>query len=277
MPRPHSKSITATLCCGLFACMGTKGEDSGPPPAPAGRKWQAFAGLSDEFTSGKLDGAKWLPGLTYWDGRPPSRYDAKNVSVADGMLKLRSTPLVASLTKVRHPDEDIWVASACVSSKKYVAFYGYYEARIQASDLSMTSSFWFQGKYSEIDVVEQLGAPVVNADDRNFMLMNTHSFKDGWDKDVATPERWRMPTPAAAGFHVYGVWWKDQDTVWFYHDGTKVAEVKPHARFLEPMLMIFDTEVFTWSGLPSVESLNNPKRNSMDIDWVRAWKLVPDK
>jgi len=244
------------------------------PAAPDGWRWQAVSGLSDEFSGEKLDDSKWLPYQPYWKGRPPSAFEPKNVSVAGGMLRLRSTALVSDLSVVKKPDEDIWVASACVSSKTASAKAGYYEARIKASELSMTSSFWFQGKYSEIDVVEQLGAPIKNPGDRDFMLMNTHSFKDGWDKDQATPARWKMPTPAAAGFHVYGVWWKDEKTIWFYHDGQKVAELKPGCGFLEPMYLFFDTEVFKWSGLPTIESLNDPKRNTMEVDWVRSWKLV---
>lgn len=244
------------------------------PAAPDGFRWQAVSGLSDEFSGGKLDDSKWLPFQPYWKGRPPSAFEPKNVSVAGGMLKLRSTALVADLAGVKNPETDIWVASACVSSKSASATAGYYEARIKASGLSMTSSFWLQGKYSEIDVVEQLGAPLKNPGDRDFMLMNTHSFKDGWDKDQATPARWKMPTPAAAGFHVYGVWWKDEHTTWFYHDGQKVAELKPGCGFLEPMYLFFDTEVFTWSGLPTIESLNDPQRNTMEVDWVRAWRLV---
>ena len=52
------------------------------------------------------------------------------------------------------PNKDLWVRAACVSSKLPMASYGYYEARVNASILSMTSSFWLQGGYSEIDVVE---------------------------------------------------------------------------------------------------------------------------
>lgn len=260
----------------LLACtsQSTRANPSLPPP-PAGFHWQAISALSDEFNGSTLDASKWLPYLPYWKGRPPSQFEPKNVALTDGMLLLRSTALVTSLADVKNPETDIWVASACVSSKQNNASYGYHEARIKASGLSMTSSFWFQGKYSEIDVVEQLGAPVKNPEDRFHMLMNTHSFKNGWDKDEATPARWKMPDEAAAKFHVYGVWWKDKDTIWFYHDGKKIAEVKPRCEFLEPMFMFFDTEVFTWSGLPSIQSLNDPARNTMKVDWVRSWKLTP--
>ena len=269
-------NIIIAIHCALSLVLAGAWAEAGdsPPAAPDGFRWQALADLSDEFGGTALDDSKWLPYLPYWKGRPPSQFEPKNVSVADGMLMLRSTAMVDNLAGVKDPEKDIWVASACVSSKKPTASFGYYEARIKASRLSMTSSFWFQGKYSEIDVVEQLGDPVKNPDDRNFMLMNTHSFKGGWDKDEATPARWKMSLGAADGFHVYGVWWKDKDTVWFYHDGRKTAEVKTRCEFLEPMFLFFDTEVFTWSGLPDIGSLKDPKRNTMEVDWVRSWKLV---
>jgi beta-glucanase (GH16 family) len=280
MTRSQSSALKLFLihCAMSLVPAGARAEsDVSPPAAPDGLRWRALADLSDEFDGTALDDSKWLPYLTYWKGRPPSQFEPKNVSVSNGTLKLRSTAMVDSLAEVKDPEKDIWVASACVSSKKPTASFGYYEARIKASRLSMTSSFWFQGKYSEIDVVEQLGDPLKNPDDRNFMLMNTHSFKGGWDKDEATPARWKMPSGAADGFHVYGVWWKDKDTIWFYHDGKKTAEVKTRCEFLEPMFLFFDTEVFTWSGLPGIESLKDPKRNTMEVDWVRSWKLVEGK
>ncbi len=244
------------------------------PAPPVGFKWQAIPELSDEFEGKELDANRWLPYQPYWQGREPSRFQRENVSVEKGMLKLRSTALVTNLTAIKEPEKDVWVASACVSSKEPVASYGYYEARIKASKLSMTSSFWFQGKYSEIDVVEQLGASLKHPEKQNLMLTNTHFFKPSWKEDKATPQEWKMPTSAAEEFHIYGVWWKDKDSIWVYHDGTKVVEMKTSGEFLEPMYLFFDTEVFTWEGLPTLESLQDPEKNTMQVDWVRSWKLV---
>jgi len=245
-----------------------------PPPAPAGWRWQPVPELSDEFEGVRLDASKWLPFQPYWQGRPPSRFATNNVLVRNGNLELRSTALVTNLSQVKDPQKDIWVQAACVASAKPIVGCGYYAARLKASRLSMTSSFWFQGRYSEIDVVEQIGASLKNPAESHQMLMNTHFFQGGWAEDKATPQRWTMPAGAADEFHVYGVWWKDKNTVWFYHDGEKVAEVKTAGEFLEPMYLFFDTEVFTWEGLPAVESLHNPALNTMRVDWVRAWRLV---
>jgi beta-glucanase (GH16 family) len=244
------------------------------PSAPVGFTWLANPELSDEFNAQQLDATKWLPYQPYWQGREPSHFEPENVMLGKGMLQLRSTTLVTNMAEVKNPGTDVWVHSACVSSKQPVAFYGYYEARIKASRLSMTSSFWFQGKYSEIDVVEELGASRNHPEESRLMLMNSHYFQGSWKEDKATPERWQMPSGAADGFHVYGVWWKDKDTIWFYHDGKKVAEMKTGGAFLEPMYLFFDTEVFAWEGLPTVESLQQQDNNTMYVDWVHAWRLV---
>ena len=246
------------------------------PPAPAGQVWQPIPELSDEFNTDALDTARWLPYHPYWQGRAPSRFDTANVSVGDGLLRLRALPLVDSVEQVANPQRDIWVHSSCVTSKEKYAEYGYYEARIKASDLSMTSSFWFQGDYSEIDAVEQIGRPLAHPQNNQYMLMNTHFYPSGWGDDRKTPERWRMPYAAAEDFHRYGIWWRDEATVLFYHNGEQVAEVKTGGAFDEPMYLFFDTEVFVWEGLPTIESLRDPTRNTMLVDWVRAWKLSPE-
>ena len=104
--------------------------------------------------------------------------------------------------------------------------------------------------------------------------MNTHYFPNGWANDKKTPKEWRMPYPSAADYHTYGVWWKDNQTIWFYHNGVKVAEVKPGGAFNESMYMFLDKEAFTWAGLPTIASLKDNSKNTMYVDWVRSWKLV---
>jgi len=244
------------------------------PEPPAGQEWQLVPELSDEFLGRRLDESKWLPYHPYWDGREPSRFDPENVSVRDGEMHLQSVPLVDDLSAVENPKEDVWVGAACVASVQPTASYGYYEARFKASALSMTSSFWFQGKYSEIDVVEQVGAPKKHPSTHTWMKMNTHYYPDGWENDRKTPVNWQMPSGAAEEDYVYGMWWRDSDSVWMYHDGVKVAEIEFGGPFDEPMYMFFDTEVFVWEGLPSLESLRDPEKNTMHVDWVRAWQLV---
>ena len=150
--------VWVRLCMCLWICaagfagckkknpVATEPDLSLVPEAPAGYRWRSVSHLSDEFAAGRLDASKWIDFHPYWNGREPSRFDPRNVSVEGGILRLLSVPLVDDLAAVRDPEKDVWVGSACVSSRTASASYGYYEARVQASDLSMTSSFWFQGK-----------------------------------------------------------------------------------------------------------------------------------
>lgn len=247
------------------------------PEAPDGLRWQKIEHLSDEFNEDALDGSKWLDYHPYWKGREPSHHLPDNVWVADGTLRLTNTSRVDDLSEVADPEKDVWVDAACVTSIERNVSYGYYETRIKESNISMTSAFWFQGKYSEIDVIENLGAPSNNNGHEQHMRMNTHYYPGGWDNDQKTPRDWRMPYPAAEDFHVYGVWWIDERHVNFYHNGTLTAEIELPGDYDEPMYMFFDTEVFVWEGLPKIENLKNPDRNTMYVDWVRSWELVKDE
>jgi hypothetical protein len=244
------------------------------PEPPPGYRWEPIPELSDEFSGAKLNTAQWLDHHPNWLGRTPSEFDPHNVTVGDGQLHLTSTSDIGDISEVADPLQDVWVRSACLSSIEPIASFGYYEARMKASALSMTSSFWMQGEYSEIDIVEQLGAPMDIPSRSELMLMNTHYYPNGWDRDRKTPVAWHMPSGSAEEAHIYGVWWKDQTTIWFYHNGKRVAEIETGGPFDEPMYLFFDTEVFVWEGLPDVASLKDATRNTMTVDWVRSWRLV---
>jgi beta-glucanase (GH16 family) len=239
------------------------------PDAPEGYQWKPVEKLTDEFDGEVLDSSKWIPRHPSWRGRN-SRHEEVNISVSGGHLRLKST-LREGSTDVKAST----VTAACVTSNKRRCLPGFYQTRIKASDLSMTSSFWFQGEYSEIDVVENVGRPSLEKmrDIEYKMMMNSHFRNGGWDNENNTPVQWKMPVRARDRFHVYGVWWKDAETLWMYHDGVKIAEIKTKGRFEEPQNMFFDTEVFKWHGWPTRESLLDPARNTMLVDWVRAWKL----
>lgn len=240
------------------------------PTPPTGYKWVMQAEVSDEFEGTSLDREKWMPKHPFWSGRD-SRFTKSNISVDGGMLRLRS-----SLKKAKGKAVAKNITAACVASSEPICGPGYYEARIKASALSMTSSFWFQGAYSEIDVIENTGSPSnpdVDWMDRT-MMMNTHYYPDGWDKDIKTPEKWEMPELARDAFQVFGVWWKDDGEIIFYYNGEPVATVQAGGDFAEKMYMYFDTEVFKWNGWPTKESLLDEGKNTMLVDWVRGWKLV---
>jgi hypothetical protein len=257
---------------------------SAPPSAPSGKSWATVVELSDEFNGAALDTTKWDDYHPNWSGRAPSAFKKGNCYVANGNLNLKST-LRKDPSKVNNKFVDVWVdAAACVSKQRSAKPGYYYEARFKASNLSMTSSFWFRvGDYSEIDVIEHIGAPSVLSREKDLPFQyhaNTHYY----GKYQGTPPKaseWKMPTRGRDEFHTYGFWWKDSMTLWFYHNGTKVMEIVPRQPLSENLKMVFDTEVFPFAtagvaniGLPTVQSLNDSSKNTMLVDWVRTYKLV---
>jgi hypothetical protein len=259
-----------------IALLAAPENDEKLPPPPPGYEWKLNPKLSDEFNGAKLDTKKWWSYNPFWRGRVPSRFEPANVSLKNGNLKIRSTLIVSNSATISDPTNEVWIGAGSVVSKAASAACGYYEARMKASALSLTSSFWLAGDYSEIDVVEQAGDPVVHPENRELMMMNTHYFTKHRARDAAKGARWKMPTAAAADYHIYGVWWRDEDSAWFYHDGNKVAEVQFAGKFRENMFLQFDTEAMTWLGLPSVKSLTDTNKNTMSVDWVRSWTLEKD-
>lgn len=260
------------MAVGLFSAAATAvlAADDALPSPPSGYKWVPQLEVSDEFEGDSLDKGKWRPKHPFWTGRD-SRFLKSNVSVKDGSLRLRS-----SLKKPTKEVDAKNVTAACVSSNDPICRPGFYQARVKASALSMTSSFWFQGEYSEIDVIENTGSPS-NPDVAwmaNTMMMNTHYYIDGWENDIKTPEKWEMPELARDAFQVFGVWWKEDGQIIFYYNGEPVAEVQSGGDFDEGMYMYFDTEVFKWNGWPTKDSLLDEEGNTMLVDWVRGWKLA---
>lgn len=236
------------------------------PSPPAGSSWTPIPEATDEFNGTELDTAKWLDHHATWPGRAPSYFYRPNVSVGGGSLRIRSTP------DPYHPDS---IRAACVQSRSAALSYGYYEARIKVSNLSMTTSFWFQGKLSEMDVIEDIGAPTKAGEEHVEweMKMNTHYFPDGWETDKATPGVYRMDVRPREDFHIYAMEW-DASFIRYYLDGAKVFEIPNGGRFTETQALYFDSEAFVWQGYPTLESLQDDARNTFLVDWVRGWKRV---
>lgn len=242
------------------------------PTPPTDKAWVSISELTDEFNTTSLDNAKWLNYHPYWTGRAPSYFDSNNISVANGNLRLKST--VANYNQTGN-----WIKACCVASKTKAMKVGYYsEARIKCPKMSMTGAYWFQGSFSEIDVIENFGAPTAAnyAGHDRHMKTNTHYFKNGWANDVVTP--WSgniLPTSCADDYYTYGVWWKDTRTIVYYLNGTAVRTTTLNNDFNEDMYMFFDMEAFDWGiGFPTIASLDDATKNTQYVDWVRTYMLV---
>jgi len=167
-------TVLLTLCLLLVSLAAAK-----PPPAPAGFRWAPDPRFTDEFNGTRLDASKWHDHHPRWEGRPPARFVPANVSVRDGMLRLRNSVL-------KPPKGKYTLAGAAVVSKSTEAFYGYYEVRMKASKVSMSSTFWLSnaGKKQsdgsrishEIDIQEAVGRGKRNPGRRNFMSNRSGPF-----------------------------------------------------------------------------------------------------
>lgn len=273
------------------------------PTPPAGMKWQLNSQFSDEFEN--WDATKWQAQHNWWNGsgkNRPGAYvegehadDTENVEIKDSKLFLYS--------KANGPSKEKWVGTSVVSSKQPIS-YGYYEVKMKASMLATTSAFWMQGRFSEIDVIEAIGAPKKGA--KNFekgLSTNFHYFPNGFGKpgylngpiELAAIKNEQAPDGAAHGWHTYGIWWVNEDYAYIYLDGKRVSDfhrvkepghpqtdkLEFPAPFNETMTLFMDTEIWNWGdgkpGTPTPQELAaTDGSNAMQVEWVRAYKLVAE-
>jgi hypothetical protein len=241
------------------------------PASPAGKKWVEVSELTDDFNSFNTN--KWQKGHPYWSGRAPSVYNNNNIAISNGLLRLNMSVKDAS-------QNGNWIWAACVTSKSKSFTKGMYsEVKIKVANLSATSSFWMQGAYSEIDVIENYGN-VINSGLRYLdytMETNTHYFPNGWANDRKTQKHFTNPGNArnADRYYTYGVWWRDNRNITFYRDGVEMGSVYTGGNFDEPMYLFLDMETFTWGpGIPTQAQLNDGNKNSAYYDYIKTYRLV---
>ncbi len=253
-----------------------------PPPPPEGFRWTLHPDYSDEFEGDTLDTSKWHDRHPRWEGRPPARFMPQNVSVKDGLLRLANGML-------DEPQGEFTIGGAAVVSKKTEAYFGYYECRLKASGISMSSTFWMSnpgnhypgvGRVSqELDILETVGGAKKNPAYANYMNSNTHVWHNRDSRKAGNKAK--LPGRADEDFNVYGAWWVDANTVHFYLNNQHVGTVEfdttliPHP-FEHPMHINMVTETYDWEIPPTPEEVGDASRNTTLIDWVRAYTLAKD-
>lgn len=254
-----------------------------PPKAPKGYQWVANPDYTDEFNGNQLDGNKWYDHHPRWRGRPPAKFMRENVSVGGGHLRLTNGML-------DEPQGPFTIGGAAVVSRKVGALYGYYECRLKASDISMSSTFWMSnsghhypgiGRVSqELDILETVGGAKNNPDYARRMNSNTHVWHNGSSNGRSAGNKAELPGEAHEDFNVYGCWWENANTVHFYLNDRLVGTVQintsliPHP-FEHPMHINMVTETYDWETPPTPDEVNDKSRNTTLIDWVRAYTLEP--
>lgn len=230
--------------------------------------------LSDDFSAPQLDTAKWRPGVLDWPGRAPSAYSAANLFVRGGALVLHSN-LAGPGQKYPGTGEPVLYQTAGITSRAMGTSGAYYEARVRAGQTPFTSSFWMQGQYSEIDVVENVGRPVIGRDTSRLMLTGTHFFKQGWAHDQTRHQEISLPKPVFE-YNTFGVWWRDSQRADFYSNGKFSYTIYFPQKYSEPMRVFFDVEAVKGYGYPSATQFApfQGEKSDMLVDYIRAYSLV---
>jgi len=261
---------------------------------PDGQKWVKFDGMSDEFDS--WDSAKWFNST--WNYGVPVFMSASsdNSGVMDGKLWIKAT--------LNEPNSDgRWFQSARIHSRAKASYPMYTEARIKTAHISAYNTYWLNNgdinNRDEIDIIENNSKPSCNCQPDFPNQMNSQYFQADASK---TPETVRNKGNYLRSnlldvnplknvgwnedYHIYGVWWIDAKNVQFYLNGEPAGKIyvgdhndgKTYEReFTRDLEIIFDlwTADETWlGGLPPKSDLENNDINTMQIDWVRTWKLA---
>jgi len=281
--------------------------------------------LSDEFNGTSLDQSKWIDSMTYWEGRGaeflPSNISVgkgylqlkSSIKNEAQLQELYSTIdyLITGIHKTI--DINAWTSSsygtnwnsdkinadinnlmstgikaigaAAIMSKQMAADSGYYEARIKASKLCMSSAFWLQGGGSEFDITESFGDVMIKTSswhlERPYLISTSIWDNNAKDSDPQLGGvNYKIENKTSDEFFVLGFKWGIKEVIVYYNDKEIMRKrldtnpAIPFVKFASKKFLIFDTEILNgpWVGWPSKNDLIDPTKNVFYIDWVRVWK-----
>lgn len=265
------------------------------PTPQEGQRWVLNKAFSDEFNGTELDQTKWHNKHPYWVGRPPAIFMPNALTVQNGALEIKNYKLAQDSVHTfpwNGSQATYTMAGGAVVSKSDQAHYGFYEVRMKASRIRMSSTFWLKNRWvggfadaacpnniTELDIIEAIGDWNMFA---THMMSNTHYIH----KECGQPETWHSEGGNSAvgahvsdAFHTYGCYWKNPKEMDFYIDGAKKHTIYPStaenpAPFSRPMFMNLVTETYDWVTPPTTADLNDDNRNTTFYDWVRSYYLI---
>ncbi|WP_341220732.1 T9SS type A sorting domain-containing protein [Polaribacter atrinae] len=278
----------------LFITINTK-LNAQPPKPKIGFRWVLNDKYSDEFNGTILNTSKWKNSfLTGWKGRAPAKFEPSAVSVKDGTMQLKSG-------KLDSPQGDYTMFGGAVTSIDDNAYFGYYEVKMKASKIAMSSTFWLSNSKQnydpsectsdtnsqELDVVEAVGDTQSKSSSfRKKQKSNTHYryiacgetdetfYSNGTDSSELSSEVWE-------DFHTYGMHWHNTKSATFYSDNSVGETVYFNTTidensFDRPMFLAMVSETYNWlTPYPTDAELNNDAINTAYYDWVRSYRLTP--
>ena len=276
-----------------------------PPEPELGKRWVINPLFSDEFNQNSLDSTKWYNFHPYWEGRPPALFLPSGVSVRDGNAQIRAQVL-------SNPRGAFTLGGGAIRSRAEGS-YGYYEARIKASRIGMSTTFWLSNNKTplltpnhlgqncnndrwsnELDIIETVGNFDTLRRGRSFntqQQFNSHiHYSSCQDADDArfsagtlTASNLNNDLPhrkdTASDYNIYAAWWKDANNADYYLNDKLSGQVNfatnlSETPFNRTMAVNLVVETYYWAPPPSNAEANNPAINTAYYDWVRSYNLL---
>jgi beta-glucanase (GH16 family) len=226
--------------------------------------------FSDEFEGSELDGAKWQRcypwvvegGCTNEGNHELEWYQADNVEVADGLLRLR-----ADQSAISAPDgkEYPYTSGMVTSYQTFDSHYGYFEMRARMpKGRGLWPAFWLLPTTlewpPEIDILEVLGH------ETNVVYTTLHYKLEG--QPHLSQGQAYAGADFSADFHIFAADWKPGQVMWFV-DGNPVFRIT-HNIPNQPMYLLANLAVGgDWPGAPSAETVFP---SYFDIDYIRVYR-----
>ncbi|WP_378949789.1 family 16 glycosylhydrolase [Mesorhizobium sp. ANAO-SY3R2] len=270
--------LTGLACAAGAGGLPTSEAAANSPPYLLGGDWVRV--FSDEFDGSALDRSKWT--TCYWwdDGGCTNLannelqwYQRRNVSVADGNLRLTALPE----TVIGHEGKTFAYTSGMVTSgrlyaqragaDRFAARQGYFEIRAKIPrGKGLWPAFWLlpstQDARPEIDIMEVIG----NAPD--VLEMHLHyTDEKGQKQSVGSNIR---TVDLSADWHVYGLEWRPDAVIW-YLDGKEAWRYQNAPGIPnEPMYLLLNLAVGgDWPGAPDDKTVFPAE---FLVDYVRVWQ-----
>ncbi|WP_282117227.1 family 16 glycosylhydrolase [Cellulophaga baltica] len=265
--------------------------NEGEDPKPSSKQWKLIKNMSDEFDGKKVDEHKWQISGQGWIGRAPGLFQAENIKVDKGSLKITTKLLPQPIMK---QGKEFTHGGGYVGSKNAMT-YGYYECKMKANKTFMSSTFWMinesrelegcDKRTVELDIQECVGQITNDAAWMKYfdqsMNSNTHSrnIPEGCDYEKGSNKsKGDTGGKVYDDFHVYGVWWKSKDEVLFFLDGEFQSKVTPPADYDIEMYLRMVVETYDWNPVPENGGMNlSEEDRTTSYNWVRSWELVDRK
>ncbi|KQP77422.1 hypothetical protein ASF60_22940 [Methylobacterium sp. Leaf113] len=231
--------------------------------------------FSDEFNalsaSANGNGTVWKSALgigseyrTLGSNNEAQYYSDKSVgtnpfSVSNGVLSITAAP-----DHDGNPLDLAYTSGVLTTAKSFAQTYGYFEIRAELpAGQGMWPAFWMLNAdgtgTTELDVMEFLGH------DKDTAYASVHSTVAG-QRLTSTPVQ---TADLTEGFHTFGVDWQ-KDTLEWYIDGAKVAELATPADMHKPMYMLVNLAVGDTGSWPGKYDASMPT-TQLNVDYVRVW------